>query len=69
MLREFSRADGYDQLVFNDGDATLLIHQGKELVETFAKDGELSAPACTNSTEFKCSLQLMRITFGADGCD
>merc|ERR1712107_23501 len=40
-------ADGCDQLVDDGGDATLLIHKGKELEEKFAKDGSLPDPAST----------------------
>merc|ERR1711862_641338 len=53
-------ADGCDLLVDDGGDATLLIHKGKELEGKFAKDGSLPDPASTTNPEFKCILQLPR---------
>jgi adenosylhomocysteinase len=53
-------ADGCDQLVDDGGDATLLIHKGKEFEATYAKDGSLPDPASTDNAEFKCILQLLR---------
>ncbi|CAK9015244.1 Adenosylhomocysteinase (S-adenosyl-L-homocysteine hydrolase) (AdoHcyase) [Durusdinium trenchii] len=50
-------ADGCDQLVDDGGDATLLVHKGKELEAKFAKDGSLPDPASTTNAEFKCVLQ------------
>merc|ERR1719428_526248 len=49
--------DGCDQLVDDGGDATLLMHKGKEYEEKFAKDGSLPDPASTDNAEFKCILQ------------
>jgi len=51
--------DGCDFLVDDGGDATLLIHKGKELEGKFAKDGSLPDPASTENPEFKCVLQTM----------
>merc|ERR1719487_2437884 len=45
--------DGCDQLVDDGGDATLLIHKGKELEEKFAKDGSLPDPNSTTNPECK----------------
>merc|ERR1739836_28514 len=59
-------ADGCDQLVDDGGDATLLIHKGKELEEKFAKDGSLPDPASTDNAEFKCILQLLKDSIAAD---
>merc|ERR1712178_109194 len=42
------------------GDATLLIHKGKEFEEKFAKDGSLPDPASTDNAEFKCILELLK---------
>jgi len=53
-------ADGCDQLVDDGGDATLLMHKGKELEEKYAKDGSLPDPASTDNAEFKCILQLLK---------
>merc|ERR1712149_151287 len=58
--------DGCDQLVDDGGDATLLIHKGKELEEKFAKDGSLPDPNSTTNAEFKCVLQTIRDTIQAD---
>ena len=45
--------DGYDQLVDDVGDATLLIHKGKQFEEKYAKDGSLPDPESTANPEFK----------------
>merc|ERR1712149_128072 len=58
--------DGCDQLVDDGGDATLLIHKGKELEEKFAKDGSLPDPMSTDNPEFKCVLQTLKDTIKAD---
>merc|ERR1712054_269440 len=47
-------------IVDDGGDATLLIHKGKELEAAFAKDGSLPDPASTDNAEFKCVLSLIR---------
>ncbi|CAE7692477.1 SAHH [Symbiodinium microadriaticum] len=59
-------ADGCDQLVDDGGDATLLIHKGKEFEEKFAKDGSLPDPSSTTNAEFKCILQLLKDSIPAD---
>merc|ERR1712048_1473225 len=59
-------ADGCDQLVDDGGDATLLIHKGKEYEEKFAKDGTLPDPASTDNAEFKCILELLKESIQAD---
>merc|ERR1711981_784548 len=59
-------ADGCDQLVDDGGDATLLIHKGKEYEEKFAKDGSLPDPASTDNAEFKCILGLLKESIPAD---
>jgi len=59
-------ADGCDQLVDDGGDATLLMHKGKELEEKHAKDGSLPDPATTDNAEFKCVLQVLRDSIQAD---
>merc|ERR1712022_104294 len=48
------------------GDATLLIHKGKEFEEKFAKDGSLPDPNSTTNPEFKCVLQTIRDSIQAD---
>merc|ERR1711870_115034 len=59
-------ADGCDQLVDDGGDATLLMHKGKEYEEKFAKDGTLPDPESTTNPEFKCILQLLKDSIPAD---
>jgi len=59
-------ADGCDQLVDDGGDATLLIHKGKEYEEKFAKDGSLPDPASTDNAEFKCILELLKESIKVD---
>merc|ERR1712167_369387 len=59
-------ADGCDLLVDDGGDATLLIHKGKELEEKFAQDGSLPDPNSTSNPEFKCVLQTIRDSIQAD---
>merc|ERR1711971_1048367 len=58
--------DGCDQLVDDGGDATLLVHKGKEFGGKFAKDGSLPDPASTDNPEFKCVLQLIRDSIQVD---
>merc|ERR1712091_504670 len=58
--------DGCDLLVDDGGDATLLIHKGKELEEKFAKDGSLPDPESTDNAEFKCILQLLKDSIPVD---
>merc|ERR1712070_600205 len=59
-------ADGCDQLVDDGGDATLLIHKGKDFEEKFAKDGTLPDPESTDNAEFECILQLLKDSIPAD---
>jgi len=58
--------DGCDQLVDDGGDATLLIHKGKELEAKYAKDKSLPDPSSTDNAEFKCILQLLKDSIPAD---
>merc|ERR1711977_665350 len=58
--------DGCDLLVDDGGDATLLIHKGKEFEEKFAKDGSLPDPMSTDNAEFKCILQVLRDSIQVD---
>merc|ERR1712113_541069 len=59
-------ADGCDQLVDDGGDATLLIHKGKEYEAKFAKDGSLPDPSSTDNAEFKCILELIKDSIQVD---
>merc|ERR1711990_229649 len=58
--------DGCDQLVDDGGDATLLIHKGREFEEKFAKDGTLPDPSSTTNPEFKCVLQTIKDSIQKD---
>jgi len=59
-------ADGCDQLVDDGGDATLLIHKGKEFEGKYAKDKSLPDPESTTNPEFKCILQLLKDSIQAE---
>jgi len=58
--------DGCEQLVDDGGDATLLIHKGKEYEALFAKDGTLPDPDSTTNPEFKCVLQTLKDSIQKD---
>merc|ERR1739845_121480 len=57
---------GPDLIVDDGGDATLLIHKGKEYEAAFAKDGTLPDPETTTNPEFKCILQLLKDSIPAN---
>jgi len=59
-------ADGPDQIIDDGGDATMLIHKGKEFEEKFAKDGSFPDPASTTNPEFKCVLQTIKDSLSVD---
>merc|ERR1712188_334552 len=59
-------ADGADQLVDDGGDATMLIHKGREFEEKYAKDKSLPDPASTTNAEFKIVLQTIRDSIPRD---
>jgi len=58
--------DGPDFIVDDGGDATMLIHKGREFEEKYAKDKSLPDPASTTNAEFKCVLQLVRDSIQVD---
>merc|ERR1712166_231776 len=58
--------DGCDFLVDDGGDATLLIHKGKEFEEKYAKDKSLPDPASTTNAEFKSVVAVLRDSIKAD---
>merc|ERR1711878_56008 len=53
-------------LVDDGGDATLLMHKGKEYEDKFAKGGTLPDPQSTTNPEFKCILQLLKDSIPVD---
>merc|ERR1712164_153726 len=59
-------ADGPDQIVDDGGDATMLIHKGREFEEKYAKDKSLPDPASTSNAEFKIVLQTIRDSIPRD---
>merc|ERR1711967_164279 len=59
-------ADGPDQIIDDGGDATLLMHKGKEYEEKFAKDGTLPDPDSTTNPEFKCVLTVLKDSIPMD---
>jgi len=59
-------ADGPDQIIDDGGDATMLIHKGKEFEAQFAKDGSFPDPASTTNPEFKCVLQTIKDSLSVD---
>jgi adenosylhomocysteinase len=58
--------DGPDQIVDDGGDATMLIHKGKEFEEKYAKDKSLPDPKDSTNPEFKCVLQIIRDSIQVD---
>jgi len=59
QMLTWPNADGPDLIVDDGGDATLLIHKGKEWEAEYEKTGKLPDPASTDNAEFKCVLQLV----------
>jgi len=59
-------SDGPDLIVDDGGDATMLIHKGKEFEEKYAKDKSLPDPASTSNPEFKCVLETIRDSIKVD---
>merc|ERR1711912_33305 len=58
--------DGPDLIVDDGGDATMLIHKGKEFEEKYAKDKSLPDPNSTSNPEFKCVLQTIADSIKVD---
>merc|ERR1711959_389004 len=59
-------AAGPDLIVDDGGDATLLIHKGKEWEDEFAKSGKVPDPSTTTNAEFKCVMQLVADSIKVD---
>merc|ERR1712023_329828 len=58
--------DGPDLIVDDGGDATMLIHKGREFEEKYAKDKSLPDPASTTNAEFKCVLATIKASISKD---
>merc|ERR1719388_105700 len=66
QMLTWSDTDGPDLIVDDGGDATMLIHKGREYEATYAKTKQLPDPASTSNAEFKCVLQLIRDSIPRD---
>jgi len=66
QMLTWENADGPDQIVDDGGDATMLIHKGREYEATYAKTKQLPDPASTTNTEFKCVLQIIKDSIPRD---
>jgi adenosylhomocysteinase len=59
--------DGPELIVDDGGDATMLVHKGKEWEEKYAKDKKnMPDPASTTNPEFKCVLQIIKDSLPVD---
>merc|ERR1711943_142109 len=58
--------DGPELIVDDGGDATMLIHKGREFEEKYAKDKSLPDPMGTSNPEFKCVFQTIKDSIGVD---
>merc|ERR1719171_3213668 len=66
QMLTWADTDGPDLIVDDGGDATMLIHKGREYEATYAKTKQLPDPASTSNAEFKCVLQLVRDSIQLD---
>jgi adenosylhomocysteinase len=66
QMLTWSDADGPDLIVDDGGDATMLIHKGKEYEAAYAKTKQLPDPMSTTNAEFKCVLQVIRDSIQQD---
>ncbi|XVF62648.1 hypothetical protein PTKIN_Ptkin09bG0025200 [Pterospermum kingtungense] len=57
---------GPDLIVDDDGDATLLIHEGVKAEEIYEKTGQLPDPSSTDNAEFQIVLTIIRDGLKAD---
>jgi len=66
MLTWGNGIDGPDLIVDDGGDATMLIHKGREAEIEYAKSKKLPDPASTTNAEFKCVLQVLKESIPLD---
>merc|ERR1719502_2323035 len=66
QMLTWADTDGPDQIVDDGGDATMLIHKGREYEAIYAKSKQLPDPASTTNAEFKCVLQLIKDSIPRD---
>jgi adenosylhomocysteinase len=67
QIMKFSGGKGPQLIVDDGGDATMLVHMGKEAEEAFAKDGTQPDPASTENEEMKVILALLKKRLAEDG--
>merc|ERR1711959_325121 len=66
QMLTWADTDGPDLIVDDGGDATMLIHKGKEYEAAYAKTMQLPDPASTSNAEFKCVLQVIKDSIQRD---
>merc|ERR1711904_79960 len=66
QMLTWSDSDGPDLIVDDGGDATMLIHKGREYEAVYAKTKQLPDPATTTNAEFKCVLQVIKDSIQCD---
>ncbi len=66
QVLRFPGGDGPQLIVDDGGDATLLVHMGKEAEDAFAADGTLPDPDSTDNEEEKVILTLIRNRLAED---
>jgi len=69
QMLTWPNSDGPDQIVDDGGDATMLIHKGKDFEEKYQKDKSLPDPNSTTNPEFKCVLQTIKDSIMRGGAD
>jgi adenosylhomocysteinase len=67
QIMKFSGGKGPQLIVDDGGDATMLVHMGKEAEEAFAKDGTQPDPDSTENEEMKVILALLKKRLAEDG--
>merc|ERR1712188_361200 len=66
QMLTWAETDGPDLIVDDGGDATMLIHKGREYEATYAKTQQLPDPMSTTNAEFKCVLQILKDSIPRD---
>lgn len=66
QILKFPDGNGPQLIVDDGGDATLLVHMGKEAEDDYAKDGTLPDPNSTENEEEKVILNLLRTRLAED---
>jgi len=66
QMLTWADTDGPDLIVDDGGDATMLIHKGREYEATYAKTKQEPDPMSTTNPEFKCVLQVIKDSIQSD---